>query len=129
MPNALQGNRFHELLRRNPVDVYLMNTGWIVDDVGEGSKKVKIRHSSACVQAVVEGGVEWVDDADFGYALAQHVPGITPDDEDLLRPKDRFKALGRMDEYDAWVAKLNGERAEFLTGFPGLDGAIVNGLL
>lgn len=128
MPNAFQGNRFAELLRSNPVDVYLMNTGWIVDDVGDGSKKVKIPHSSACVQAIVEGGVDWVDDADFGYALAARVPGIAPEDEDLLHPRDRFKALGRMDEYEAWVTKLNSERAEFLKGFPGLDRAIVHGL-
>ncbi|MEX0749271.1 MAG: phosphoenolpyruvate carboxykinase (ATP), partial [Dehalococcoidia bacterium] len=128
MPHALQGNRFLELLRRSPVDVYLMNTGWIVDDAGEGSKKVKVRHSSACVQAVAEGGIDWIDDRDFGYALAAHVPGIAAEDEDLLRPRERFEAMGRVDEYDAWVEKLNGERAEFLRGFPGLDPSIVDGL-
>jgi phosphoenolpyruvate carboxykinase (ATP) len=127
-PHAKQGNRFYELLRRNPVDVYLMNTGWIVDDVGVGSKKVKVRHSSACVQAVADGGIEWTEDGDFGYALAAHVPGIAPEDEDLLRPRDRFKALGRMDEYEGWVNKLNSERDECLRAFPGLDPAIVEGL-
>ena len=105
-----------------------MNTGWIVDDVGEGSKKVKVRHSSACVQAVAEGGIDWVEDRDFGYALAAHVPGIAPEDEDLLRPRERFAALGRIDEYDAWVTKLNSERAECLRAFPGLDPSIVEGL-
>jgi phosphoenolpyruvate carboxykinase (ATP) len=128
MPNALQGNRFRDLLRGSPADVYLMNTGWIVDDVGAGSKKVKVRHSSACVQAIAEGGIDWVEDADFGYALAAHVPGIEPDDEDLLRPRARFEALGRLDEYDAWVTKLNSERSAFLRGFPGLDAWIVEGL-
>jgi phosphoenolpyruvate carboxykinase (ATP) len=128
MPNALQGNRFRELLRRNPVDVYLMNTGWIIDDVGAGSKKVKVRHSTACVQAIADGGIDWVEDGDFGYALAAHVPGIVPDDEDLLRPRARYEALGRLDEYGAWVAKLNGERAQFLQQFPDLDPAIVKGL-
>jgi phosphoenolpyruvate carboxykinase (ATP) len=128
-PHAKQGNRFLELLRRNPVDVYLMNTGWIVDDVGEGSKKVKVRHSSACVQAIADGGIEWVDDADFGYALAAHVPGIDGEDEDLLRPRARFAALGRLEEYDAWVSKLNGGRTECLHQYPGLDPAIIDGLL
>jgi ATP-dependent phosphoenolpyruvate carboxykinase len=106
-----------------------MNTGWIVDDVGDGSKKVKVRHSSACVQAVAEGGIDWTEDRDFGYALAAHVPGIGAEDEDLLRPRERFQALGRLDEYAAWVAKLKRERAEFLQGFPGLDSAIVEGLI
>ncbi len=128
LPNALQGNRFRELLRRHTVDVYLMNTGWIVDDTGPGSKKVKVSHSSACVSAVAEGGIDWAEDRDFGYALAAHVPGIAPDDEDLLRPRERFQALGRVGEYDAWVAKLNGERAEFLRQFPNLDASIVEGL-
>src|SRR6266496_2114082 len=39
--HAQQGNRFLALLRSHPVDVYLMNTGWIVDDAGPGSKKIK----------------------------------------------------------------------------------------
>ena len=129
MQHALQGNRFLELLRRNQVDVYLMNTGWIVDDQGPGSKKVKVAHSTACVRAVAEGGIEWVDDRDFGYAVAAHVPGIAPQDEDLLRPRERFAALDRLDEYGAWVEKLNRERAEFLRQFPGLDDSIVEGLL
>ena len=118
-PHAQQGNRFYELLRANPFDAYLLNSGWIVDDAGEGSKKVKVRQSSACVQAVADGGVEWSEDADLGYALAAHVPGIEADDEDLLRPKQRFKALGGMDEYAEWVKKLNAERAECLRAFPG----------
>ena len=59
-PDAMQGNRFLELLESRPVDVYLMNTGWIVDDTGPGSKKVEVRHSSACVAAVAEGGVDVV---------------------------------------------------------------------
>ncbi len=128
MPNALQGNRFLELLRRNPVDVYLMNTGWIVDDTGPGSKKVKVSHSSACVAAVAEGGIDWIEDHDFGYALAARVPGIAPEDEDLLRPRERFEALGRIGEYDDWVTKLNGERADCLRQFPSLDSSIVEGL-
>jgi phosphoenolpyruvate carboxykinase (ATP) len=128
MPNAAQGNRFLDLLRRNPVDVYLMNTGWIVDDVGPGSKKVKVSHSSACVAAVADGGIDWSRDDDFGYELAAHAPGIAAEDEDLLRPKERFKALGRMGDYEGWVTKLKSERSEFLRRFPTLDPAIVEGL-
>ncbi len=129
MPHALQGNRFLELLRSHPVDVYLMNTGWIVDDTGPGSKKIKVSHSSACMRAVAEGGgVEWERDPDFGYMLAKHIPGIAPDDEDLLRPKDRFAALDRTGEYDAWVAKLKAERRACLESYPGLDPYIVEGL-
>lgn len=128
MPNALQGNRFLELLRRHPVDVYLMNTGWIVDDAGPGSKKVKVSHSAACMSGIAEGGLDWSQDADFGYALASRVPGIAPEDEHLLRPRERFAALGRLDEYDSWVRKLKDERGAFLREFPGLHPYIVEGL-
>src|SRR5439155_99980 len=52
LPNELQGNRFLELLRTHSIDVYLMNTGWIVDDCGPDSKKVTVEHSSACMSAI-----------------------------------------------------------------------------
>lgn len=128
MPLELQGNRFLELLRTHPIDVYLMNTGWIVDDNGPGCKKVTVAHSSACLGAIAEGGVDWDEDADFGYLLPTRVPGIDAQDEDLLNPRLRFKALDRMDEYDAWVTKLKAERQEFLSGFPDLDPYILAGV-
>jgi phosphoenolpyruvate carboxykinase (ATP) len=128
LPNALQGNRFMELLAGHPVDVYLMNTGWIVDDAGPGSKKVKVVHSAACTTAIAEGGIDWIEDQDFGYQLAAHVLGIAPEDEDLLQPRARFESLGRMDEYDAWVTKLNSERSAFLQQFPNLDPYVTQGL-
>jgi phosphoenolpyruvate carboxykinase (ATP) len=128
MPHARQGNRFLELLQSNPVDVYLMNTGWIVDDAGPGSKKVKVSHSAACVSAIVADVIDWEDDPDFGYALADHIPGIAPEDEDLLQPRDRFAALGRLGEYDAWVSRLKEERLACLRQFPDLDQSIVAGL-
>jgi phosphoenolpyruvate carboxykinase (ATP) len=128
LPHELQGNRFLELLRTHPIDVYLMNTGWIVDDADPAGKKVKVEHSSACVKAVAEGGLDWVRDPDFGYELPVSVPGIAPDDIDLLHPKERFAALGRMDEYQAWVEKLKSERCAFLDGFSGLDADIHAGL-
>src|SRR5438876_7967918 len=78
LPCELQGNRFLEILRSHPIDVYLMNTGWIVDDQGPGSKKVTVAHSSACLQAIAEGGVDWDEDRDLGYLLPSHVPDIEP---------------------------------------------------
>ncbi|MGH8525776.1 MAG: phosphoenolpyruvate carboxykinase (ATP), partial [Gammaproteobacteria bacterium] len=128
LPHELQGNRFLELLRTHPIEVYLMNTGWIVDDVGPGSKKIMVEHSSACVQAIAEGGLEWVEDPDFGYQVPVRVPGIAPEDTDLLHPRERFAALGRMDEYNGWVERLKTERRAFLDSFPGLDGVIRGGV-
>ena len=128
LPQELQGNRFLELLGSHLIEVYLMNTGWIVDDTGPASKKVTVEHSSACVQAIAEGGLEWVEDPDFGYQVPVSVPGIAPEDSDLLHPRERFAALGRMDDYDGWVEKLKAERSAFLDGFPGLDSYIRTGI-
>ena len=128
LPHDLQGNRFLELLRTHPIDVYLMNTGWIVDDTGPDGKKIMVEHSSACVQAIAEGGLEWVEDPDFGYELPVSVPGIAPEDTDLLHPRERFVALGRIDEYNGWVEKLKAERRAFLDSFPELHGYIRAGI-
>jgi phosphoenolpyruvate carboxykinase (ATP) len=128
LPHELQGNRFLELLQTCPIDVYLMNTGWIAGKEGPDSRKVEVRHSSACIRAIAEGGLDWEQDEDFGYSVPAHVPGIKPEDEDLLRPKTRYHALGRMDDYNAWVQRLRTERREFLARFPGLDPAISAGI-
>ena len=128
LPHELQGNRFLELLRTRPIEVYLMNTGSIVDDSGPGAKKITVEHSSACVQAIAEGGLQWVEDSDFGYQVPVRVPGIVPEDTDLLHPRERFAALGRMDEYNGWVERLKGERRAFLDSFPGLAGVIRGGV-
>jgi phosphoenolpyruvate carboxykinase (ATP) len=128
LPHDVQGNRFLELMRSHPIDTYLMNTGWIVDDQGPGSKKITVEFSSACLTAVAEGGVEWERDSDFGYETAKSLPGLAPEDQDILRPKSAFEALGRIDEYNAWVDKLNTERRAFLKTFPDLNPEIVSGL-
>ena len=52
LPHELQGNRFLQLLRTHSIDVYLMNTGWIVDDAPPRGKKISVEHSSACVRAI-----------------------------------------------------------------------------
>ena len=122
-----QGNRFLELLEQNPIDVYVMNTGRVGGkDTVEGSKKVRIPHSSAIVEAIAEGTIEWEVDPDFGYLVAARVPGIDTDDIDILQPRRLYTATGRADEYAQRVAQLKAERAEFLSQFPSLSREIVD---
>ncbi|MDJ0790358.1 MAG: phosphoenolpyruvate carboxykinase (ATP) [Acidimicrobiia bacterium] len=126
--DALMGNRFLELLATMPdVEVYLMNTGRVggADD-DPRSKKVRIPHSSAVVQAIVEDSIEWREDPDFGYFIAADLPGF-PDDE-LLRPREMYEAQGRLDEYDAMVDRLKTERREYIRTFPGLDESVITAL-
>jgi phosphoenolpyruvate carboxykinase (ATP) len=125
MLHDLQGNRFLELLEEHPLEVYLLNTGRVGGPEGdERSKKVRIKHSSAIVEAIAEGTIEWETDPDFGYLVATSVPGI--DDVEVLQPRRLYERTGRADEYRQHVARLKSERAEFLADFPSLSGEIVS---
>jgi phosphoenolpyruvate carboxykinase (ATP) len=126
--DALQGNRLLELLDTMPdLEVYLMNTGRVGGvDGDERSKKVKIRHSSAVVEGIVSGSIEWQEDPDFGYFVAKELPGF-PDDE-LLRPYKLYERQGRLEEYGNIVTALTAERRDYLRSYPGLDESIVNAI-
>ncbi len=127
MENDLQGNRFLELMKESPFDVYLMNTGRVGGSgEDERSKKVRIQHSSAIVKGIAEGTIKWELDPDFGYEIATSVPGIEGDDADVLNPKKLFEEQGRGDEYDKYVSRFKQERSEFLKQFPALSEEIVH---
>jgi phosphoenolpyruvate carboxykinase (ATP) len=127
MPHDLQGNRFLELLEEHPLEVYLMNTGRVggAESVS-GSKKVRIKHSSAIVKGIAEGTIEWERDPDFGYLVAAAVPGIDASDLDVLQPRRLYEATGRTDEYARLVAQFKRERAEYLSQYESLSADIVD---
>jgi phosphoenolpyruvate carboxykinase (ATP) len=119
-----QGNRMRELLESHPIDVFLMNTGRVggrQDD--ERSKKVKIPHSSAIVKAIAEETITWADDDDFGYHVAEDVPGI--DDTELLQPRRLYEREGRTGEYEDLAERFKAERVGFLQGFDALEEEII----
>jgi phosphoenolpyruvate carboxykinase (ATP) len=120
----MQGNRILELLDSHPIEVFLMNTGSVGGKDGdEGAKKVKIPHSSAVVKGIAEETISWTDDEDFGYQVAEQVPGI--DDVELLQPRRLYERHGRTDRYGAMVERMKSERVDFLQGFPELDEQII----
>jgi phosphoenolpyruvate carboxykinase (ATP) len=121
MPLGLQGNRFLELMEQHPLEVYVMNTGYVGGRGTDGAMKVRIPHSSAIVEGIAEGTIEWQADPDFGYEVAKRVPGIDAADEGILRPAELYEQLGRSDEYREWVERLKRERLEYLGGFAELD--------
>jgi phosphoenolpyruvate carboxykinase (ATP) len=122
--HGLQGNRFLQLLDTHPMEVYLMNTGRVGGKEEDGrSKKVKIPHSSAIVEAIAEQTIKWGDDPDFGYEIAEDVPGI--DDPELLQPRRMYERQSRMDEYQGFVDRFKRERSEELAKYPELSEEIV----
>ncbi len=124
--DSLQGNRLLHLLETmSNLEAFVLNTGR-VGGTGDGSKDVRIPDSSAIVQGIVEGTIDWTVDQDFGYEVASAVPGV--DDIELLQPRLLYERLGRSPDYDATVARLKKERVEYLAGFPALDPSIPDGL-
>jgi phosphoenolpyruvate carboxykinase (ATP) len=127
LPHGLQGNRFHELLDSHPIEVYLMNTGRVGGGEGdERSKKIKIPTSSAIVQAIAENTIKWTDEPEFGYEVAEDVPGI--EDIELLQPWRLYERTGRSDEYKGFVERFRGERKEHLAQFPQLNQEIIRAI-
>ena len=124
MPHGLQGNRILELLATHPIETYLLNTGRVGGPDGdERSKKVRIPDTSACVEGIAEGSISWTEDDDFGYLVADNLPGI--DDADLLRPRLLYERQGRMVEYVEVVDRLKRERVARLEEFPELTPEII----
>jgi phosphoenolpyruvate carboxykinase (ATP) len=124
LPHDLQGNRMLELLGSHPIETYLLNTGRVGGGDGdERSKKVKIPHTSACVEGIAEGSIVWTEDPDFGYQVAETVPGI--DDPELLQTRRLYERQGRTDEYARIVERLKAERVARLAEFPELAPEIV----
>src|SRR5215813_8076347 len=128
-PRAMadMGNRMLELLDSHELKVFVLNTGRVGGgDDHEGSKKVTIPYSSAIVQAIVEDTITWAPDPDFGYEIAEALPGV--DDVEILQPRRLYDRPGRGGEYAAMVSRMKRERREYLASFPGLDEAIVKSI-
>jgi phosphoenolpyruvate carboxykinase (ATP) len=123
---ADMGNRMLELLDSRALHVFVLNTGRVGGKDDATSKKVTIPYSSAMVEAIVSGTIEWVADPDFGYEIAASVPGI--DDIEILQPRRLYERQGRLDEYDGMVTRIKQERRDYLASFPGLDEAIVKSI-
>jgi len=124
---ADMGNRMLDLLNSHELQAFVLNTGRVGGGDGHpGSKKVTIPYSSAIVQGIVEGTIEWTEDPDFGYEVAAAIPGV--DDLEILQPRRLYARQGRTDEHEAMVARLKRERKEFLGSFPGLDESLVKSL-
>jgi phosphoenolpyruvate carboxykinase (ATP) len=132
---GLQAERFSKLAEvlGDDVVMWLMNTGYIGGDAHDETEgkalKVKIRHSSAMLEAMLKGDIKWKDDPDFGYQI---VDVDAPENSELiekvpveiLNPVLFYKKHNKMDIYKDWVKGLHKERLEFLTSY-GVDENII----
>lgn len=139
LAHSLQAERFSQLASTFPrTTMWLMNTGYVGGDArteaaGE-ALKVKIRHSSAMLEALLGGEIVWTIDPDFGYEIVdldapQNAALLDKVPAEILQPRRFFERTGRMDEYRDWVGRMKKERAEFLQKYavsPAIVAAVVN---
>ncbi len=126
-PYGLQAKRFSELAAKLPgLETWLMNTGYVGGDQKDEEKgealKVKIRHSSAMLEAMLSGSIKWKKDPDFGYEIvdvdaAENAELLSKVPKEILNPKIFFESKGRADLYKTWVAQMKTEREAFLKKF------------
>ncbi len=127
--HAEQANRLLQLLETCNLEVYLLNTGRVGGKEGkEGSKKVKIPHSSAIVKGIAEGTIQWAHDSDFDFEVATSIPGIDKQDHDLLQPKELYIAQERLQEYQDKIRELKAERLDYMKTWAGLNQSIIDAL-
>ncbi|MFV8750544.1 phosphoenolpyruvate carboxykinase (ATP) [Nannocystaceae bacterium ST9] len=127
LAHSLQAERFSELAATFKETVmWEMNTGYIGGDAHDEAKgkalKVKIRHSSAMLEALLAGTIAWTLDPEFGYEIVdvddpRNADLVSKVPVEILQPKRYYAAHGRMAEYDAWVAQMKKERKSFLEKF------------
>ncbi|MBN2380915.1 phosphoenolpyruvate carboxykinase (ATP) [candidate division WOR-3 bacterium] len=121
---GLQAIRFAELATQIlNLQTWLMNTGYVGGDqldVDAGKAlKVKIRHSSAMLEAMLAGEIRWKLDPDFGYEIAdvdhpENKSLLEKVPREILNPIIFFEKTDKMEIYRNWVKTMKSARREFL---------------
>ncbi|MCL6451455.1 MAG: phosphoenolpyruvate carboxykinase (ATP) [Acetobacteraceae bacterium] len=117
-PEAEEGNRFLEILRRNPdIECFLLNTGSVGAAPGTRGEKISVPVSAQIIKEIARGGMEWEFDPHWEYQVPRFVAGV---------PIKRYRpwTCYLPGEYSQLVERLRRERLEWLGRFPGLDPAI-----
>jgi phosphoenolpyruvate carboxykinase (ATP) len=99
---SVYGNLLRELIARNSVSCFLVNTGWTGGAYGTG-KRMPIAVTRALVDAALNGKLERValrHDPHFGFAVPVAVPGIDPA---ILDPRQTW---ADKQAYDAQAQRL-----------------------
>ncbi|UCF45703.1 MAG: phosphoenolpyruvate carboxykinase (ATP) [Myxococcales bacterium] len=132
--HGLQAKRFAELAATMPgVTMWLMNTGYVggeANDVKEGKAlNIKIRHSSAMLEALLGEKIKWKKDPDFGYEIvdvdaSENADLLAKVPAEILEPRRFYDARGRHSDYEQWVHHMKEARAAFLQQFDVADAIV-----
>ncbi|MGH8969150.1 MAG: phosphoenolpyruvate carboxykinase (ATP), partial [Actinomycetes bacterium] len=118
-PTGRHGNRLAALLATCAPQVLVLNTQACRDRPDQ----VRGGIAADVIAAALDGRIEWEADPGTGVEVARRLPAVT--DADLLLPRQRYGGSGRPREYDELLTARQAERRDYLSGFVGLDPAIV----
>jgi phosphoenolpyruvate carboxykinase (ATP) len=134
LAHGLQAKRFRELAATMPqVSLWMMNTGYVAGDARsvklDKGLKVKIRHSSAMLEAMLTDAIVWKVDPDFGYEIVDvdhpaNAALVAKVGQHILNPVTWYTENAALDTYRTWVAQMKAERKSFLESY-GVDTDIV----
>jgi phosphoenolpyruvate carboxykinase (ATP) len=132
--HGLQAKRFAELAATMPgVTMWLMNTGYIggeANDVKESKAlNIRIKHSSAMLEALLSDKIKWKKDPDFGYEIVdvdapENAELVAQVPAEILEPRRFYDGRGRHADYEQWVHHMKEARREFLRKFDVADSII-----
>ncbi|MFW6448179.1 MAG: phosphoenolpyruvate carboxykinase (ATP) [Halobacteriota archaeon] len=111
-PPGDEGNRFRELVARNDIDCYVLNTG----ELGDGGRDIRVEDTVTLLREIARGRVTWTESPESGLTVPEAVPGF---DVEAFRVEDYVPNL------ETRLRELRAERRSYLEGFDHLDPAIV----
>ena len=115
------GELLRDLIARNDVSCWLVNTGWTGGAYGEGHR-MPIKATRALLNAALEGRLDHVPmrtDANFGFAVPEAVDGV---DAKILNPRETWADKRA---YDAMAKQLVGMFVKNFAKFEARVGADV----
>ena len=132
--HGLQAKRFAELAATMPgVTMWLMNTGYIGGEASDAKENkalnIKIRHSSAMLEALLSERIRWKKDPDFGYEIVdvdapENAELVKKVPAEILDPRRFYDGRGRHTDYEQWVSHMKEARADFLKKFDVSDAIV-----
>jgi len=102
-----EGNKLLEILKKNKIEVYIVNTGSI------GEKDITSDITMGLIKDAVRGKIKWKFDDALGYFTVEKSAFYDPGEF------DPYKIFG--EEYSLMMEKLYNERMSYLSEFDGLN--------
>ena len=114
------GNLLRELIAKNQVSCWLVNTGWTSGPYGTGHR-MPIKETRALLSAALDGSlnsVEFRTDENFGFLVPVAVPGV---DTSILNPRGTWDDAEAYDKKAAQLAKMFVENFKIYTDYVDAD--------